>query len=186
MKITERMIIWGNMNINPEDWKEEYKEFIEINELDRDPEDYYGLSEWVNEENGYYLEAERENLDIQLSQPIIVIGDFGRWNGRVTGYKEITSGNIADCLYSNCDYVEWYIDKLGDLRADASHHDGSNHYLYRVFKDDVTDRQKENFEYKIYTGTVTRKDITRMTRRLGDEIAEVYGFNISGSRNLTK
>ena len=32
----------------------------------------------------------RVNLNIQLSQPIIVIGDIGRWNGRVMGYG---SGN---------------------------------------------------------------------------------------------
>ena len=40
------------------------------------------------------------NLDIQLSKPIIVIGDIGRWNGRVQGYKMIESGNIKECFYS--------------------------------------------------------------------------------------
>ena len=44
--------------------------------------------------NGEYLNDERENLDIQLSQPILVIGDLGMWNGRRMGYKEIASGNI--------------------------------------------------------------------------------------------
>ena len=99
-----------------------------------------------------YLSDERRNLDIQLSQPIIVIGDLGRWNGRVTGYKMIDSGNIRDCLYADTDYAEWYVDKYGDLRADAVHHDGTNHYLYRVFKDGVTDKQIENLQDKIYNG----------------------------------
>ena len=29
----------------------------------------------------------------------------------------IDSGNIKDCLYSDTDYTEWYVDKYGDLRA---------------------------------------------------------------------
>ena len=44
-----------------------------------------------------------------------VIGDLGRWHGRVSGYKMIDSGNIKDCLYSDTDYTEWYVDKYGDV-----------------------------------------------------------------------
>lgn len=132
--------------------------------------------------NAENLYDERVNLNIQLSQPIIVIGDLGRWNGRVSGYKMIDSGNIKDCLYSDTDYTEWYVDKYGDLRADAVHHDGTNHYLYRVFKDGVTDMQIENLQDKIYNGKATRADITRVTKRLGDDIAGVYGFSIPKQR----
>ena len=32
------------------------------------------------------------NLDVQLSQPILVVGDLGLWYGRRMGYKEIPSG----------------------------------------------------------------------------------------------
>lgn len=67
---------------------------------------------------------------------------------------------------------------LGDLRCDASHHDGTNHYLYRVYKDGVTETQIDNLKDKIYCGKATRADITRVTRRLGDDIAKVYGFSI--------
>ena len=94
----------------------------------------------------------------------------------------IDSGNIKDCLYSDTDYTEWYVDKYGDLRADAVHHDGANHYLYRVFKDGVTDTQIENLQDKIYNGKATRADITRVTKRLGDDIAGVYGFPIPKQR----
>ena len=41
-----------------------------------------------------------------------------------------------------------------------------------------TESQIENRKDKIYYGTATRADITRVTRRLGDEIAAVYGFDI--------
>ena len=97
-------------------------------------------------------------------------------------YKDIPSGNIRYCLYADTDYTEWYVDKYGDLRADAIHHDGTNHYLYRVFKEGVSETQMENLRDKIYHGKATRADITRLTRRLGDEIAAVYGFDIPKQR----
>ena len=130
--------------------------------------------------NGDYLDDERSNLDIQLSRPILVVGDLGLWHGRRMGYKEIPSGNIRDCLYSerDIDYSTWYVDKNGDFRCDAIHHDGTNHYLYRAYKDGVSDTQIENLKEKLYRGIATRADITRVTRRLGDEIAHVYGFPI--------
>ena len=98
------------------------------------------------------------------------------------GYKEIESGNIRDCLYSDTDYSTWYVDKNGDFRCDAIHHDGTNHYLYRTYKDGVSETQIDNLKEKLYCGTATRKDITRITRRLGDEIANVYGFPIPRQR----
>ena len=45
--------------------------------------------------------------EMAVSRPILVIGDLGLWHGRVSGYKEIPSGNIRDCLYSDCDYSTW-------------------------------------------------------------------------------
>ena len=95
---------------------------------------------------------------------------------------EIASGKISDCLYSDTDYATWYVDRLGDLRCDAIHHDGTNHYLYRTYKDGVSETQIDNLKEKLYHGTATRKDITRITRRLGDEIANVYGFPIPRQR----
>ena len=181
-KASDRHIVWSDQSLDIEDWREDYKQYLEENNLDLDPDDENAIYEWMVETNDEYLSCERMNLDIQLSQPIIVIGDIGRWNGRLMGYKMIDSGNIKDCLYSDTDYTEWYVDKYGDLRADAAHHDGINHYLYRVFKDTATESQIENLKYKLYEGKATRADITRITRRLGDEIAAVYGFHIPKQR----
>ena len=178
----DRHIIWSDMHLDVDDWREGYKEFLEMNELDADPNDEQALYEWMVETNGDYLSDERVNLNIQLSQPIIVIGDLGLWHGRVMGYKEVPSGNIRDCLYADTDFTEWYVDRYGDLRVDAAHHDGTNHYLYRVFKDGVSETQMDNFKAKLSHGRATRADITRLTRRLGDEIAAVYGFDIPKQR----
>lgn len=173
-----RHIIWSNYNLDYEDWRDDLEaEYPDLTEDQRIALMY--------EINGDYLDDERVNLDIQLSQPILVIGDLGLWYGRRSGYKEIESGNIRDCLYADTDYSTWYVDRLGDLRCDAIHHDGTNHYLYRAYKDGVRESQIDLLKDKLYRGIATRADVTRITRRLGDDIARVYGFPIPRARQTT-
>ena len=170
-------LIWSNHHIDYEDWREymesEFPELTEDERYDR-----------MLEINDSYLDDERMNLNIQLSEPIILIADLGLWNGRHNGYKVIKSGNIADCLRLHHDYATFYVDRFGDLRCDDVHHDGTNHYLYRVFKNGTTDQQQDNLEEKILSGTATRSDITRVTKRLGDEIGRVYGWDIPSQQKM--
>ena len=131
------------------------------------------------EYNNMWFDDERENLScVEDSGELIAIADVGRWNGRVSGYKKIKS--LPDVLYSSCDYERVYVDSNGDLRKDESHHDGSNSILYRYFKDNLTEEQKENFLSKIYNGECTQKDITRYTRKAGVGIAKVFGWKVRG------
>lgn len=163
-------LIWSNYHLDLDDWRDD----LLAEHPDASEAELYQL---MYEANDRYLDDERVNLNIQYNCPILVIADLGRWNGRTTGYKEIPSGNIKDCLYSDTDYSTWYIDHLGDLRCDAIHHDGTNHYLYRVYKPGVTDAQIDRLKEKIYDGIATRADITRITQRLGDDIGKVYGWS---------
>ena len=118
-------------------------------------EDYANLTEeekyrLMEELNGDYLDDERRNLDIRVGTPILIIADIGRWDGRHTG----------------------------DLRMDGYHHDGHNYYLYRKYRQGVSEEAKENFKEKILDHTLTKRDIDRVTERLGDDIAKVYGFSL--------
>lgn len=167
----KKKVIWSNYNLDYEDWKDFFDD--EYPDLDEDKR-----IDLMYELNNEYLDDERMNLDIPVSEEIIVLGDLGFWDGRKSGYKEIHGHSIKDCLYTDTDYATWYLDGRGDLCCEAIHHDGTNHYLYRVFKPDVSDTRKENFLEKVLRGTVTRADITRTTQRLGDKIAKVYGWKI--------
>ena len=169
MKETDHLI-WTDHDLDIEDWRESLEEQYPGYSEDE-------LYEKMYKTNAENLDDERANLNIQLSRPIIILGDIGRWNGRVFGYKEIESGNIKDCLYSENDYNTWFVDEKGDLRCDSIHHDGTNHYLYRAYKSSATDEQIEDLKEKLYNGNCTESDIERVTRRLGDEIGRVYGWS---------
>jgi len=70
------------------------------------------------------------------------------------------------------------------LRFTGHHHDGTNKVLYRMFRPELTDEQRENFTNKIYDEQATNADISRYTVRLGDYIGDVYGWKFSGKRPL--
>ncbi len=162
-------LIWSNYSLNYDDWKDELQaEYSDMTEEQR--------INIMYERNNDYLDDERTNLDIELGKPIIVIAEIGRWDGIYTGYRIIQSGNIKDCLYSEQDYLTWYVDKYGDLRLDAIHHDGTNHYLYRVLKSGITDEQIEDLADKIYHDSYSHSDLEAVTDRLGDEIGKIYGW----------
>ncbi len=119
-----------------------------------------------------YLDDERENLNIVADGRILVIADLGLWNGRRQGYK-ILSRRVSDILSDDADYVEWYGNGY-NIKATASHHDGTNYYEYRVIRED---RNIENLLDAIYNGEkITRKKLNYYTKSLYKDIAKVYGW----------
>lgn len=170
----KKHIIWSNMNLNIEDWRDGYKEWLECNDIDdRDPNDEDAIYEWMEETNQLYLDDERCNLDKEVDGRILVIADLGLWNGRHGGYKIIESCNIRDILYSDCDYAEWYGDGY-NIRCTAHHHDGTNHYLYRVIRED---RNIDNLLDAIYRGEeITSSKLNYYTKSLYKNVAEIYGW----------
>ena len=77
--MVKKFEIWDS-RINMDDWKD----FIEEKRLEYPGEydDDDKMYDHIIDINGYYLEDERMNLSIQLSNPILVIGDLGVDLGR--------------------------------------------------------------------------------------------------------
>lgn len=65
-------------------------------------------------------------------------------------------------------------------------YDEIRYALKRLIRARVSETQIDNLKEKIYRGTATRADITRITRRLGDEIAKVHGFPIPRQRRAAE
>ena len=64
----DRHIIWSNRSLDVDDWREDYKEFLEANELDDDPNDEQALYEWMVETNDDYLADERLKPEMEHKQ----------------------------------------------------------------------------------------------------------------------
>lgn len=163
-KTNQRKIIWTSQP-DFEDWEDDLKS--EYPEYDEDE-----LIQIMYDINAEYLEDEKLNLiyTAPTLETILVIGSLGLWNGRKDGYKVIESGRLEDCLAPLCSPAGelcWYIDGEGNLRCEEIHHDGRNYYLYREFKPEVTEEQREELLDKIYFSTFTNADIEAVTKPLG-------------------
>lgn len=175
---SEKHVIWSSYLGELENWRDAFEDGEDLSE-----EELYERAADLNAE--YFFDETDYNLrNAEVYAPILVIADLGLWNGRRSGYKEMICSNVGEAVRRACDLDlssgEVYVDELGDLCITQPHHDGINYLLLREWKENATEAAKKNLRNKIYYGTATRKDITRCTRRLGDRIAEVYGWNIRG------
>lgn len=168
----KKRIIWSNIDLNVDDWKEAYSDFIEMNELDRDPNNEDALYDFMVEMNNQYLDDERMNLNQYVDGRILVVADLGLWHGRRPGYK-VLDGNVTNILSAEAEYVEWYGDGY-NIKATAHHHDGSNYYEYRVIRED---RNIDNLLDAIYNGEeISRKKLNYYTKSLYPYVAKIYGW----------
>ena len=161
----EKTLVYTN-DISDEKFKEMLRDYMtdeEVSAMSYD-ELYDRMTEYLDNEYAQVC----EDLDCQFDMPILVVADLGLWNGRQKGSALIRSGRLSDCFRTNCDCATWYVDGRKNLCCDASHHDGNNHYLYRVFKPRVSNTQIENLQYKIAEGAATSADISRLTSRVCD------------------
>jgi hypothetical protein len=124
-----------------------------------------------NEECDINLYDERANLDIEVDGCIVAFVDLGLWDGRHNG-GGIIGTNVKDILSSDCDYVDWYCDQH-NVRCRASHHDGTNYYLYRVAK---SREQAQNLINAIAYEGMTEEQFRKATRSLRPYVAKVYGW----------
>lgn len=134
------------------------------------------LMEAALEGHAMSLDDERRNLDKEVDGEIVIIADLGLWNGRQTGFGTTRSNNIRDILYSHvngCSECHWYSDGY-NIRCDETHHDGTNHYTYRIVREG---RDIERLKDKIINGEeITTAMINYYTRSLLPEVKPIYGW----------
>jgi hypothetical protein len=170
-------MIWSNTNLTvDDDWRESYKEFLEINNMDIPFKiDDYDVEDYMHETNSSYLDDERMNLNKTLDGRVLVIADLGLWNGRKQGYKILGTNlnNIFDINSRGFDYAEFYGDGY-NIKGIEHHHDGTNYYEYRVIREN---RDIDKLLDAIYNGEeITRKKLNYYTRSLYKDVAKIYGW----------
>ena len=165
-------VIWQDIDIDIDDWKdfleEEYPEVT-------DEYEQYNLCYEMNAE---YLKDEKANLCKDMNEPIVVIANFGLWDGKHEAWAIFNEKqNLADVLDAeilgmNCDMQREYYVHNGDVRAKVYHHDGGNYYTFRKLRSGLTDGEKE----KINDHEVDYSELMRMTESLAPEVCKVYGW----------
>ena len=172
----KKHVIWQDLEVD-------IKDFEEILEQDYpDVTDEYEKQRICAEINEEYLQDEKSNLSgICVPNGIFVIADLGLWSGRHNGWLRNELSSVAECLEPRCSsmsYNEFYVEGC-DLKQRETHHDGTNYYVYRAWKEKTTARQKEVLKDAIYNNEPPKKVkglITRYTTGLGREIGKVYGW----------
>lgn len=154
---------------------DEYKEYVLLNtDLEAHEVTDETIYNYWQDETFYKYDALVYTLQDIDAGDIVAVADLGLWNGRYNGYKEV--GDISKITSCFEDYNTLYIDGWHNLRLDATHHDGTNHVLFRAFKENISDIQKENFLDKLYNGTATKRDISRYTTAIGHYIEEILAL----------
>ena len=170
-------MIWSNIDLGIDDgWREAYKEFLEINDMEiPDKIDDNDVYDYMYETNNEYLNDEQMNLNKELEGRILVIGNLGLWNGRVQGYK-ILGKNINNIFNINSrgfDMAEFYGDGY-NIRATEHHHDGTNYYEYRVIRENTNIDKLLDAIYR--SEEISRKKLNYYTRSLYKDVAKIYGW----------
>lgn len=140
-------------------------------EASREEEDIEINYERYHADCDSWLDDERGNLNKEVNGVIIAFVSLGLWDGRHQG-AGIIGTNVKDILHSECDYLDWYCDRY-NVRCRASHHDGTNYYLYRVAKDrEQAERLVDAIAYK----GMTEEEFRKSTKSLRPYVAKVYGW----------
>ena len=166
--MNEKRVIWQNYDVNVEDWRD----FLEEAYPDvTDEGEQYDVCCDLNWER---LDDERHNLDVRLPGYIVLIGSISRWNGTLVGHCIKDSDNLGDCLelMNCCEYGEWFVEG-GELQSRQSHHDGTNHIIYRLLPNGLSDDICEKLE----SGEYSLEDLLGWTESLAPYVCKVYGWN---------
>lgn len=130
--------------------------------------------EYISNDIDRSYDDELYNLDVVTESNIIAIADMGLWNGRCSGYKILDKNNLKEILYyGNEDYNHLYYDGFNVYKK-ASHHDGTNHIMFREVRPDV---DIEKLCDKIYNNEpISKATLNRYTRSLRRYVKQIYGW----------
>ena len=99
-----------------------------------DPTKETNYEEFAYDQNQFQYDIIKEELSQIDPGYILVLGTLGLWTGETFGYKVINPTDLSDILVTECDESKWFIDSHDNFKMFGHHHDGTNQYLYRQFK----------------------------------------------------
>lgn len=163
----DERIIWQDAIYEDErEWDEAYR--------DETGEECQNLDEFIADRVSENFEDERENLDVAIPSGIVLIADLGLWDGRRTAFPKGDLKNLRECLESHCNgYLKVFVEN-GELKAEESHHDGTNVYTFRKWREGVSESEKEDAKWD-YFG-IGPDALMSKTESLAPDVARIYGW----------
>ena len=135
-----RHVIWSNDVDTSDEAIEKYRTDV----LGCDPDEYTDeeVVRFMYRDVDDNLDDERANVrDVEMehSNAILCVGTLGLWHGTVMGYKLLENATL-DKIFGVAigDYVEFY-EEDGNVQCSDTHHDGTNHYVFRELGTDDLD-----------------------------------------------
>lgn len=150
---------------------------IVTNNIDdsEDIECYLNIEKAIELENLKKLLIEKF---VNINNEIVIIGNIELYGGRYIHCKEINNINDMFILgYPNSNN-EWFIDEYGNLKAINCDGNYISYFEYRLWKP----KTPQNIKYKILSGEFKPEDIYKYTSRLGDIVADIFGWSIKGRK----
>ena len=153
--------------------------YSKMNALEKDGffEESETEEEKMNETYEYISNAlsdEAANLDIDLEEDIFLIGVLQRWDGCDSAYADLETSNIGEAikkavsLFSGDDAIEIFVE---DERMKISQLGHDNPVNPSVFEFRVVRPESDYCEIGL-----SREENLKATRRIGDIVANVYGW----------
>lgn len=126
-------------------WKEDYDvmDFVEsyADEIrSGNIEPTTSLKEYADDVNGALYEEAVNAFDIPTNK-IVVFAKLGLWSG-INEAAVVLKEQRLKAIFNVCHYQnrEWFT-KNNEVRATESHHDGTNEFMFRELKDDVSEEE---------------------------------------------
>lgn len=130
--------------------------------------------EYIYNDIEYSYDEGLRDINVDTEGEIIAIASMGLWNGRCSGYAILYKNNLKEILYcGNKDFNHLYYDGFNVYKK-ASHHDGTNHIMFREVRPDV---DIEKLFDKIYNNEpISKATLNRYTRSLRRYVKQIYGW----------
>ena len=151
----------------------------DVEEPDKGSDRWYDI---INNYNNEIWDSEHLNLNKNVKGEIFAVANFGRWDGRYSGYKDL-GHNLSDIFKTgdSPDYMwqGWGINTDGQLASYHIHHDSTDHMIYMMLP-------KSDLEYTDIMENIDEIPFDELKGHLislAPEAAEVYGWALA--ENMT-
>ena len=151
---------------------EMFKGYLEDYGMNNTEDNYW---DFVNEESATMVDDVKTNLkSLVFDNGIVCLGEIEFWDGSRKAYKSIGNNlsNIFNVI-SSWDWVKFYVEDE-DLKGRESHHDGTNFYMFRAWREGVEESKKEEALSQWLKGSPSM--VEKLTEPLGDYVKKIYGW----------